>query len=123
MHVSTHQQVSDVVKLFNNDIPPDDMLYLDRYDILVKSLEAFFRGQPAENLLYNGDIDEATKDILPICEYLYDMPAMVMRTQRPHIHTHRDHTYTHRPYIATHRPYMSSHQTRVGRVLCRTLLW
>ena len=65
-----------MVKLFNNHIDADDMLYLDRRQYLVDSVETSNLDQPAEDLLYNGDVEQTVESLLPIVESLYDMPAL-----------------------------------------------
>ena len=76
------------MRLFNNDVNPDDLLYLDRREMLIKAVEAYNREQPASDLLYNGDTDKVVQRLLPICESLYSMPAM-----RPESGTERWFTY------------------------------
>ena len=60
-HTYVCKQVNTVVKLFNNDIDPDDMLDLDRRQNLVQSVETANLEVPAADLVFNGDVEEANR--------------------------------------------------------------
>ena len=69
-------QVNSVVRTFNKGVDPGDMLFLDRHNLLQNAIEAVNREKPATELLYNGDVPEAVRSLLPIVEKLYSMPAL-----------------------------------------------
>ena len=52
------------------------MLFLDRRQYLVQSVETANLDEPAADLVFNGDVEETVESILPIVESLYDMPAL-----------------------------------------------
>ena len=57
-------------------VDPEDMLFLDRHNLLQKAIEAVNREKPATEVLFNGNVTEAVSSLLPIVETLYSMPVL-----------------------------------------------
>ena len=74
MHVSI--QINVVLRSFNNDVNPNDNLFLERRELLVRAVEGYNREQPAAGLLYNGDIEQVVQRVLPVAELLFNMPKL-----------------------------------------------